>query len=87
MIFLKTNCSFRPLTGVRLLLSIAKIFKWKLTKIGAKISFLQSGDAQRDLYVIPQREIHNKKHYWLLLTSVHDLVSSNANARHAVMMF
>lgn len=65
-------------TGLRVLLSIVTTFRWILSKIGVRISFLQTDDAQRDFYVKAPYESADRSHYWLLLTSSYGLVNSNA---------
>ena len=75
---LKTDSSVCPPTGIRILLSLAVIFQWCLAKIDFKSAFLQTGDAQRDVYVIPPRESGDRQHYWLLLTAAYGLVNANA---------
>lgn len=42
--------------GMRILLSTATKQKWRLTKLDVKTAFLQTGQAERDVYVIPPRE-------------------------------
>ena len=74
---LKTDSeSFSPL-GIRILLSIAFIKKWYLTKVDIFSAFLQSGPAQRDVYVVPPRECADRWFYWLLLTATYGLVNAN----------
>ncbi len=52
--------------------------KWPLAKIDFVNAFLQTGDAKRDVYVIPPRECRRRSSYWLLLTSAYGLVNANA---------
>ena len=75
---LKTDSATCPPTGIRLLLSLACIHKWNLAKIDFTSAFLQTGAANRDVYVVPPRESSDKSHYWLLLTSAYGLVNANA---------
>ena len=76
---LKTDSTSCPPTGIRALLSIATIHKWPLAKIDFKSAFLQTGDAKRDVYVVPPRECESRsRHYWLLLTAAYGLVNANA---------
>ena len=51
---------------------------WPIAKIDFTSAFLQTGDAKRDVYVIPPRECKNRSFYWLLLTSAYGLVNANA---------
>ena len=61
------------------LLSIATIRKWPLDKIDFKSAFLQTGDAKRDVYVVPPRECESRsRHYWLQLTAADGLLNANA---------
>ena len=76
---LKTDSTSCPPTGIRALLSNATIHKWPLAKIDFKSAFLQTGDAKRDVYVVPPRECESRsRHYWLLLTAAYGLVNANA---------
>ena len=68
------SCS--PL-GIRVLQSIAVIKKWFLTKVDILSAFLQSGPAERDVYVVPPRECSDRWFYWLLLTAAYGLVNAN----------
>ncbi len=75
---LKTDSVQCPPTGISILISIATIMKWPLAKIDFTSAFLQTGDAKRDVYVIPSRECRRRSCYWLLLTSAYGLVNANA---------
>lgn len=75
---LKSDSASCPPTGIRLLLSIAAIMKWPLSKIDFTSAFLQTGEAQRDVYVIPPRESKDKSMCWLLLTAAYGLVNAGA---------
>lgn len=54
-----------------MVLSMCALMKWTATQIDVKSAFLQSGIAERDVYVAPPREI-NPIHFigfcWLLPT-------------------
>ena len=65
-------------TVVRIILAIASIKGWILTKADVKAAFLQTGQALRDVYVIPPRECPDKDIYWLLLAAAYGLVNANA---------
>lgn len=57
---LSSNCSiFAPL-NVRILIFIATIRKWRLSCVDVKSSFLQTGAAERSVYVIPPREFQHR---------------------------
>jgi len=75
---LKSDSASCPPTGIRMLLSIAAIMKWPLSKIDFTSAFLQTGEAQRDVYVIPPRECKDKNKCWLLLTAAYGLVNAGA---------
>lgn len=51
---LKTDCLRCAPTGVGVLLSIAPIYMWRITKVDVKSAFLQTGHAQRDVYDVPR---------------------------------
>ena len=75
---LKTDSAQCPPTGIRILASVSTIMKWPIAKIDFASAFLQTGDAKRDVYVIPPRECRRRSNYWLLLTSAYGLVNANA---------
>lgn len=70
-----TSC---PPVVIRCLHSISTINQWPMMKIDFKSAFLQTGEALRDVYVIPPRECHTRSHYWLLLAASYGLVNANA---------
>ncbi|CAN8065041.1 unnamed protein product [Agarophyton chilense] len=51
---LRTDCATCPPVGFRILLSFSCLFKWALVKVDVKSAFLQTGEAKRDVYVVPQ---------------------------------
>ena len=76
---LSKDCATCPPTGLRILESIASLYKWKLHKADVKAAFLQTGQAKRDVYVRPPKESSMKStHLWLLLTAAYGLVNANA---------
>lgn len=59
--------------------SIASLRRWCLTKADIKTAFLQTGLAERDVYVIPPVETADRsKCLWLLLGAPYGLVNANA---------
>lgn len=55
------------------------MFRWTLAKIDFTAAFLQSGEAQRDVYVVPPKECaHRTKLYWILLSATYGLVNASA---------
>lgn len=50
-------------TGICIILSISRIFKWSLVKIDFKTAFLQTWKALRDVYVITLYESRNRQFY------------------------
>eukprot|EP00178_Gracilaria_changii_P001336 TRINITY_DN1187_c0_g1_i1.p1 TRINITY_DN1187_c0_g1~~TRINITY_DN1187_c0_g1_i1.p1 ORF type:complete len:639 (-),score=88.06 TRINITY_DN1187_c0_g1_i1:5196-7112(-) len=76
---LKTDSASCPPVGIRLLLSVAVINRWSLAKIDFKSAFLQTGEATRDVYMIPPRECETRRRfYWLLLAAAYGLVNASA---------
>jgi len=76
---LKTDSASCSPVGVRILLSCSTLFKWKLAKIDFSSAFLQSGEAQRDVYVVPPKECSTRsRFYWLLLSAAYGLVNASA---------
>lgn len=65
------------LTGIVKILSIYTIFRWPIYKIVVKSAFLQTGDAERDVDVLPPRESSDRSHYWLPVTPSYGLVKPN----------
>lgn len=75
---LKSDCCMYPPLGIRIILSIAIIKKWRVLKIDVKSAFLQSRPAERDVYVNPPRESKRRNEVWLLLTAAYGLINANA---------
>ena len=75
---MKTDSASCPPSGFRVLLSIATMMKWFITKIDVKSAFLQSGPATRNVYVIPPKECKDRTFYCLLLIASYRLVNANA---------
>ena len=63
---MRADCSMCAPMGIRLLISIATIYKWRLTKVDVKSAFLQTGAAERQVFVIPPRESSDRfRSSWL----------------------
>ena len=76
---LASDCSTCPPSGLRILQSVATIKKWTIYKADAIAAFLQTGKAQRQVYVKPPNESSMRRsHLWLLDTAAYGLVNSNA---------
>lgn len=76
---LRSDCSMCPPLGFRIIASIASICKWRLSKLDVKTAFLQTGEANRDVYVVPPVESNDRNRFlWLLLTASCGLVNANA---------
>ena len=75
---LKTDSSTGPPVGLRILLSLASMFKWPLAKVNFKSAFLQTGKAQREVFLTPPRKRPDRNCYWLLLTAAFCVVNANA---------
>ena len=75
---LKTDSSSCPPLGFRILLSVCSLMHWFASKVDIKSAFLQSGPAQRDVYVIPPRECKERSFYWLLMVASYGLVNASA---------
>lgn len=76
---LKSDCAMCSPMGFRILLSISALFRCRITMADAKTAFLQTGDAARDVYVIPPTESKERGTcMWLLLAAAYGLVNSNA---------
>lgn len=81
---IKTDSATCSPVRMRIILSIAVIKGWKLAKIDFKSAFLQSGQAIRDVYVVPPRESKKRFVYWLLLTSAYGLVNAGTKWQEEV---
>lgn len=75
---MKSECCICPPIGIRVVLSVALLRKWRIVKADAKSAFLQTGPADRDIYVVPPRESKMKSELWLLLAAVYGLINANA---------
>lgn len=79
---LRSDCSMCPPAGFRIVTSIATLMKWRLTKIDIKTAFLQSGKAERDVFVALNRKVLTMAILWALLTSAYGLMNSNAKLQN-----
>lgn len=52
---LKSHFKMCSPAGVRIVLSIAYLKNWVVTKADVKAAFLQTGEALRDVFTIPPR--------------------------------
>lgn len=69
-------------TGSRLLLSISSLHRFPLTKLDETPAFLQTGNAARDVYVMPPRKSSDPgKVLWILVTNAYGLVNANAKGK------
>ena len=75
---LRTDSACCPPLGIPILFSISVMFQCYLTKIDVKSAFLQTGSAQRDVYVIPPKESADRGFVWLLTVATYGLVNANA---------
>lgn len=76
---LTKDCATCSPAGLRILESVAALFGWTVIRIDAKSAFLQTGKADRKVYVIPPNESEMKStHLWLLLAAAYGLVNANA---------
>lgn len=75
---LRSDCCMCSPTGLRLVLMLAALNKWRIVKADVKNAFLQTGLAERDVYVIPPKESTNRKSLWLLLAAAYGLVNANS---------
>lgn len=58
---LRTDCCICSPIGLRIVLMMAAMMAWPLRKDDMEPSFLQTGAAQRDVYVIPDRECIDRR--------------------------
>lgn len=79
---MKSDSSMCSPVGIRVVLTIAAIRRWNFVKADVKAACLQTGEAKRDVYVCPPREICDRHHYWLLLATTYGLVNTNANFQY-----
>lgn len=75
---LNTDSATCPPKGILIVLSIAKIKRWKMMKIDFKSAFLQTGKALRDVYVILPYESSDRYLFnWLLMAASYSLDNAN----------
>lgn len=80
---LTTDCAVISPLGLRIVQSIAALFGWPIDLGDVKTAFLKSGEAEREVYVIPPNESGMRAtHRWLLLAAAYGLVNSNAKWQH-----
>lgn len=74
-----SDCSICAPCGIWILLSIATIKGWRLSKADARSAFSQTGEATRNVYVTPFRESkHRYCFLWLLQTAAHGLFNTTS---------
>lgn len=74
---LTKDCTICPPAGLRIVESVASLFGWNVYKSDVKSAFLQTGNAERQIYVKPPRECKMRStHLWLLLTAAYGLVNA-----------
>lgn len=79
---LRSDCSMSASMSVRILVSIAVLWKWRLSRVEAKSAFLQTGAAERSVHVIPRRKSADRFRFlWLLLTALYGLANANAKSQ------
>lgn len=72
---MRTECSVCAPVGIRVVTTVAIFRGWHEIRIDLKKAFLQTGPAQRDVYVIPPTECRHRDELWLLLAAAHGLVN------------
>lgn len=72
---LKSDCNMCSPTGVRMVLLIASLEKWRLTNADVKAAFIQTVQAQRNVYAIPPKESTDDGFVWLLITVAYGLAN------------
>lgn len=76
---LRSDCSQCTPTGIRVLLSLATLYEWRISKIDVTSAFLQTGHAERDVHVRPPAESYQRKWFlWLLNSATYGLVNDIA---------
>lgn len=75
---MKSDCTMCSSTGTRFILSVAALNRWNIARTDVKAAFLQTGLAQRDVDVRPTCRSKDKRHYWLLLSVVYELVNASS---------
>lgn len=81
---LKKDSAMCSPVGMRVALSICTMKRWNFAKIDFTSAFLQSGLAERDVYVVPPRESGKRVYYWLLLTAAYGLVNAGAKWQQTI---
>lgn len=81
---LRSHCFICPPARFRMVACMAVLDRCQLTKLDVKTAFLQTGCAERDVYLTPP----NKSADWLkwlllLLTAAYGLVNANAKCQSA----
>lgn len=74
----KSDCAMSSPTSIRYILTIAALNRCVISRADVKFAFLETGQAQRDVFVRTPRESADKRHYWLLLSAAYVLVNANA---------
>lgn len=64
--------------GIRVVMAVSAYKKWRIIRIDVKTAFLQTGPANRSVYVLPPKESRLRNVLWLLLDVAYGLVNYNA---------
>ena len=73
---LRTDAAVTSHEGFRLIYSLAAARKFVLGKVDIRGAYSQSGDAIREVFIRPPREMGLSNYVWLLLTTMYGLVSA-----------
>lgn len=76
---MRSDSSMCSPAEMRIILSTATLRRWCLSKLDVNTGFLQTGQAERDVYVRTRLESAKKgRCVWLLLTTAYGLINANA---------
>lgn len=72
-----SDCCMCSPTGTRVVVTVAGLRKWRITKIDVESAFHQSGPADRKVYVRSPKESKLRNELWLLLVAGYGFINAN----------
>lgn len=78
---MRSDCTISAQTGGSILLSIVMFRTWRVSKEDVQSAFIETGPAERPVYVFAAFENGEKMtFFWLFEAAAYDLVNTNAQS-------
>lgn len=75
---MRPDCCMCPPVELWVIISTASVLRCRIVKLDVKSAFIQTGLADRQVYIIPPFESTRRNELWLLLTAAYGLENANA---------